>query len=220
MAGRGAGSSAAGAAAVCGRGAGAAAGVEGRARGLLARGARGRGRRVGGLPLLGGLLGQALGLAGLGLGGGLGLGHLVAALLGQQLLAGVGGRRQARQGRRVGIGLADQGLQAPGFVEVLAADALLGGDHRVGHEVGQCAGHRRIVGLLVAQGQVVLHRVVAGRRVQAVLADRARGCRAQVVGAHGLHARGDRGLGRGIGGHGLGRALRIGGRRRAGRGRG
>ena len=120
--------------------------------------------------------------------------------------------RRGRAGA-VAVGLFHQRVQALGFGEVLALDALLGGDERVGHQVGQRAGHRRIARRLVAQREVVLHRVVAGRRVEALLAERGAGRFAQLVGAHrgdGFGHGGDRlrrGGGRGAGGgtRGVGR---------------
>src|SRR5690606_27036101 len=194
------------------------------------RGGRGGGRGVAAALLLGGLGGGLLGRQ-------LARGFLLRALLlrgafalelrlalGFLFLPGFGrggaGHRllapgrdrllQARQCRCVRVGLLHQREQPLGLVEVVAADALLGGDERVGHQVGQRACHGRIGGLLVAQRQVVLHRVVARGRVQALLAQRGAGGLAQCVGVHRRHFGGD-GLGgdRGFGG-GIGRAGGIG----------
>src|SRR5690606_35283663 len=147
----------------------------GRARGARLGGRRarrrlggGRGSRGGGAGgLLGGTLGGqllltlALGLAGLLLGD---------ALVDRRLALG-DGIADARQGRGLRVGTLDQVAQTLGLDEILAADGLLGGDDGVGHQVDQGALGRgiRLVAAL-AQGQVVLHGVVAGRRVPALLA--------------------------------------------------
>src|SRR5690606_5440508 len=143
------------------------------ARGFLAFGQFAGGGGLGGLLLgqallldllLGAVLGVALGPLGLVLGAARGHLHAVAdALL------------QPRQRRGRGVHLLDQGHQPLRLVEVLAGQALLGGDQGVGLQVGQRTLHRGVVGQLVAQRQVVLHRVVAGRRVHAVLAQRGAG---------------------------------------------
>src|SRR5690606_39023146 len=162
--------------------------------------------------LLGGLL---LALA-RGLHFGLALGFPLAAGLfrggaGRDLLAPVGDcLPQARQRRRVRLGLLHQREQPFGFVEVLAADALLGGDQGVGHQVGQRTDHRRVGRLLVAQRQVILHGVVACRGVQPLLSQRRAGGLAQGVGVHRRDLGGD-GLGRFGSGRGGGRVGRGGG---------
>src|SRR5690606_13899935 len=151
------------------------------------------------------LIGQALALQ-FGAALGLLLGAQLFALLALgQVGAAVGDRLlQAWQRRMAGIGLLEQRVESLGLVEVVAADALLGRDQGIGLQVGQRAGHGRVVRLLVAQRQVVLHGVVAARRVQALLAQRLAGGVAQLVGAHGLDLAGDRGL---LGGRGGGRGL-------------
>ncbi len=134
------------------------------------------------LRLLGGALLFQIGLA---LGFFLGARLLVDRALGHGLLAGGDAGFQTRQGRRLRVGLLHQREQALGFDEVFAADALLGGDQSVRLQIGQRADYRRIVRLLVPQRQVVLHGVVAGRRVQALLAQGRAGGLAQLVRAHG-----------------------------------
>src|SRR5690606_10919498 len=110
------------------------------------------------------------------------------------------------------VGLLDQRQQALGLGEVAAVAALLGGDHGHRQQVDQRAGHAGVGRLLVAQGKVVLHRVVAAGRVQpALLVGLGRGL-AQLLGVHG----GD--LGRSPAGRGAGGA--GGGARAAGRARG
>src|SRR5690606_8449427 len=167
--------------------------LRGRARRLLRRRGRLRAgrRRLRGLALRGGLPFGLL-LAGKGFGGFLlrllllgdalllQFGLAADLLLGRKLLllgafrgggAAVGDRLlQARQRRVLAVGLLEQRVQALRFIEVVAVDALLGGDQRVRQQVGQRAGHGRVVGLLVAQRQVVLHGIVAFRRVEPLLA--------------------------------------------------
>src|SRR5690606_36850509 len=140
-----------------------------------------------------------------------GVGLLFLGALGNRGLGIGDGGLEARQRRRLVVGLLHQRVKALGLDDVLAADALLGGDEDVGHQVGERAGNRRIAGLLLAQRQVVLHGVVALRRVRPLLAQRLAGGFAQLVDVH----RPDL-----FGGSGLGRCLLGFGRRpRAGRGR-
>ncbi|KGQ19184.1 hypothetical protein LF41_3216 [Lysobacter dokdonensis DS-58] len=157
-----------------------------------------RGELLRGL-LLGGLLLRQSRLLefGLALGVFLGLDLVLLGARGDGLLLLGDGLLQARQGRRGGVGLFHQRVEALGFGEVFALDALLGGDERVGHQVGQRTGNRRIARRLVAQREVVLHRVVAGRCIEALLAQRSAGRLTQLVGAH-------RGDGFGDGGDRLG----------------
>src|SRR5690606_6877048 len=133
-----------------------------RRRALLRRGGRrGRGRRRGAGLLLRERFGRFLLLALLvGDALALELGLAARLLVGGQLLllratrdGGLAvGRRllQARQRRRLGVGLLHRRGQALGLAEVLARDALLGRDQRVGHQVGERAGDGGVVGLLVA----------------------------------------------------------------------
>ena len=117
---------------------------------------------------------------------------LGAQLLGLGLLlelglaAGDAGLEPAQR-RVVGVGLVDQGEQARRLLEVLAGDALFGGDHRHRQQVAQCAGGTGVARLLVAQREVVLHRVVAGRRVQPVVVVGLVGGVAELVDAHRRH---------------------------------
>jgi hypothetical protein len=141
---------------------------------------------------------------------------LCLLLRGQLLLLGALGQPglrvrnrglQPRQRRMLRVGLLDQRIQPLCLDEILAVAALLGGDHRHRHQVGQRAGNPGVAGLFVAQREVVLHRVVAARRVE--LALRVRGARllAQLLGAecgdlggHGGGWRCDRLARRGCGG--------------------
>src|SRR5690606_25752247 len=163
--------------------------------GLLGRGlARGGGAAFGFLLLRegfgGGLLlrllvGDALLLQlGLAQRGGGGVGLLFLGTLGDRGLGIGDGGLEPRQRRRLVVGLLHQRIQALGLDDVLAADALLGGDEDVGHQVGERAGDRGIAGLLLAQRQVVLHGVVAFGRVQPLLAQRLAGGFAQLVDVH------------------------------------
>src|SRR5690606_27367920 len=90
--------------------------------------------------------------------------------------------------RRVGrIGLLDQGQQPARLVEIAAVAALLGRDHGHRQQVDKRAGHAGIGRVLVAQGEVVLHRVVAARGVQpALLVGLGRGL-AQLLGTERRH---------------------------------
>src|SRR5690606_31163696 len=116
---------------------------------------------------------------------------LLRAALGFGLGAGDGGLQALD--RRVGrIGLLDQGQQAAGLVEIAAIAALRGRDHRHRQQVDQRAGHAGVGRLLVAQGQVVLHRVVPTGGVQpAFLVCLGRGL-AQLLGAERGHFGRDR----------------------------
>ena len=73
---------------------------------------------------------------------------------------------EALHRRVAGVGLLDQRQQAPGLDEVGAITALLGRDHGHRQQVDQRAGHAGVGRLLVAQREVVLHRVVAAGRIQ------------------------------------------------------
>ena len=152
------------------------------------------------------------------LGLGLGPGRGLFAALGHRLLAGHDALADTRQRRRTGVGLVDQGRKPLRLVELLARHGLLGGDDGVGHQVGQRTGNTGIVGQLVAQGQVVLHGVVARRRVHPILTQGLGRAFAQLVHAHRLHVGGHH-RGRRAGG-GRGRRSRrafAGGGRRGGR---
>src|SRR5690606_29895207 len=97
------------------------------------------------------------------------------------LLRGSDAGLQPRQRRVVLVGLLDQAVQALRFLEVAAVAALFGGDHGHRQQVGQGTGHARVARQLVAQRQVILHRVVAGRRVEPAFLVGRGGLLAQVV---------------------------------------
>src|SRR5690606_6968522 len=152
-----------------------------------------RGQLFGGLLLLLLLLGQALAfelLAARGLF--LGREALLLDALGLGLLRRGDRRFQPRQRGMVLVGLLDQAVQALRLVEVAAVAALLGGDHGHRQQVGQGAGHARVARQLVAQREEVLHRVVAGRRVEPAFLVSGGGLLAQVVGAERGDLRRDR----------------------------
>jgi hypothetical protein len=115
----------------------------------------------------------------------------------------------ARQRRRLRVGGGDQRAQALGFEVVLAPDRLFGGDDRVGLQVHQRAFGGRI-GLfgLLAQRDVVLHRVVAGGGVDALLAQGLAAAVTQLVG--GQLGQGGGLLRGGAGGGGFGGGLLLG----------
>src|SRR5207342_2529760 len=119
-------------------------------------------------------------------------GQGLRALGGGGLLGGDAGL-EAGERRVLRIGLLEQGRQAVGFAEVVAIDALLDRDDGHRQQVGQRAGDSGVGLGLVAQGEVVLDGVVAGRRVQAVLGIGLAGGFAQLVGGHGGDLRRHRG---------------------------
>jgi hypothetical protein len=159
---------------------------------------------------------QAGGFGGSGFLGGAGLGQ--RGFLRDRGLALGDGVGDARQRRGLRIGGGDQRAQAFSLQVVLAADRLLGGDHCVGLQVHQRAfgGGVRLVGLL-AQGDVVLHRVVAGGGVDALLAQGGAALVAQILGGQRGELGGLLGGGTGLGGFGGSLLLDHGGGCRRGR---